>query len=520
MPRLRLALAQTNPIIGDLTHNREAILARCREAAADNADLLVTGEMALVGHPVEDLGSRETFIEASRSAVGDLAEQLHQEGLGDLFVVVGHLGREPSNAFSVLHQGQILARPDTHRTSPEVIRIKNVDVAVAIARDVDLDTTATDAEVLLLLDGSPYSAGLSSERLERCAEVARASDAWLAWVNLAGGQDDLVFDGGSFVVDTSGDLVARAPQFEEALLVVDLEAPAPEGHDSQISQPLDGLAERYGAMVLGLRDYITKNGFSSVLLGMSGGIDSTLVAAIAVDALGPDRVFGVSNPSEWSTEHSMTDAQDQAERLSINLRTIPIAGIFDSFQDSLALTGVAEENLQARIRAVIWMGLANQEGHVVLACGNKSELAAGYSTIYGDAVGGYAPIKDLPKTLVWEVSRWRNRIAEERGDTPPIPQAVIDKLPSAELRPGQLDSDSLPPYDVLDGIIDAYVGRDLSIAAIVAEGFDEAIVRRIAGLVDGAEWKRRQYPPGPQLSKRGFGRDRHVPITHRWHGEP
>jgi NAD+ synthase (glutamine-hydrolysing) len=274
--------------------------------------------------------------------------------------------------------------------------------------------------------------------------------------------------------------------------------------------------EIYTALVTGLRDYVIKNGFSSVLLGLSGGVDSTLVAAIAVDALGPANVFGVSNPSSWSTEHSRSDAAELARRTGLSLDTIAIAPIFEAYQAALHLDGIAEENLQARVRAVIWMGLSNQHGHLVLACGNKSELATGYSTIYGDAVGGYAPIKDVPKTLVWELCRWRNQAATDRGETPPIPEDVISKPPSAELRPGQLDSDSLPPYDQLDAVLDAYVERDLGSADVIAEGFDSELVLRVITLVDKAEYKRRQYPPGPKVSRRNFGRDRRVPITHRW----
>ncbi|WP_293787181.1 NAD(+) synthase, partial [uncultured Aeromicrobium sp.] len=251
----------------------------------------------------------------------------------------------------------------------------------------------------------------------------------------------------------------------------------------------------------------------------SGGIDSTLAAVVAVDALGAESVFGVSNPSEWSTQHSRSDAAELARRTGLQLDTVPIAPIFDAYQEALHLEGLAEENLQARIRAVIWMGLSNQHGHLVLACGNKSELATGYSTIYGDAVGGYAPLKDVPKTMVWELARWRNAWAKSRGEQPPIPENTISKPPSAELRPGQLDTDSLPPYDVLDGILDAYVERDLGAKAVVEEGFDPAIVQHVVTLVDRAEYKRRQYPPGPKISARNFGRDRRVPITNRWREE-
>ena len=572
MPQLRLALAQINPTVGDIEHNLDLIVSRCAEATAAGAHVFATGEMAIVGYPIEDLSHRKAFIDASRASVPALAQRLHEAGLGELVVVVGHLDQldgverqagprnNPTNSASVIQHGRVWGRYDKHHlpnygvfdefrhfqpgNQSLLVHVNDIPIALAICEDIWQDgpsaaAKAAGASLLLVLNGSPYEAAKDDVRLELCQRRAREADAHLAYVNLVGGQDELVFDGDSLIVDAAGELIARAPQFAEHLLIADLEldtylepveletvtrihvTATPDSTsnlpaESLVSERFDDLAERYWAIVLGLRDYVEKNGFSSVLFGMSGGIDSTLVAALATDALGPDRVFGVSNPSAWSTEHSKTDAQDQVERLGISLRTVPIAPIFDAYQAALKLDGVAEENLQARIRAVIWMGLSNQEGHVVLACGNKSELATGYSTIYGDAVGGYAPIKDLPKTLVWELSRWRNRLAESRGETPPIPQQIIDKAPSAELRPGQLDSDSLPPYEVLDGIIDAYVERDLSVAETIAEGFDEALVRRVATLVDRAEYKRRQYPPGPKLSRRNFGRDRRVPITHRW----
>jgi NAD+ synthase (glutamine-hydrolysing) len=282
------------------------------------------------------------------------------------------------------------------------------------------------------------------------------------------------------------------------------------------AERLGDLEEIYTALVTGLRDYVEKNGFRTVLMGLSGGIDSTLCGAIAVDALGAERVYGVSNPSSWSTEHSRSDAAELARRTGLHLDTVPIAPIVEAFLAAVKVDGIAEENLQARIRAVIWMALSNQHGHLVLACGNKSELATGYSTIYGDAVGGYAPIKDVPKTLVWKLSRWRNADAERRGETPPIPEHAISKPPSAELRPGQLDSDSLPDYELLDAVLDAYVERDLGSAGVVAEGFDPELVQRVITMVDRAEYKRRQYPPGPKISQRNFGRDRRVPITQVW----
>lgn len=576
MPQLRLALAQINPTVGDIDHNLDLIVSQCAAASEAGAHVLATGEMAIVGYPIEDLSHRKAFIDASRAAVPALAQRLQEAGLSELVVVVGHLDQltdgierpagprnNPTNTASVIQHGRVWGRYDKHHlpnygvfdefrhfqpgNQSLLVHVNEIPIALAICEDIWQDgpsaaAKAAGSSLLLVLNGSPYEAAKDDVRLELCQRRAREANAHLAYVNLAGGQDELVFDGDSLVVDASGSLLARAPQFAEHLLIADLELsadPEPVARETTTrihltaspTQPdviesngtaerLDDLAERYWAIVLGLRDYVEKNGFSSVLFGMSGGIDSTLVAALATDALGPERVFGVSNPSAWSTEHSKTDAQDQAERLGISLRTVPIAPIFDAYQTALNLDGLAEENLQARIRAVIWMGLSNQEGHVVLACGNKSELATGYSTIYGDAVGGYAPIKDLPKTLVWELSRWRNRQAESRGETPPIPPQIIDKAPSAELRPGQLDSDSLPPYDILDGIIDAYVERDLSVAETIAEGFDADLVRRVAVLVDRAEYKRRQYPPGPKLSRRNFGRDRRVPITHRWRDEP
>jgi NAD+ synthase (glutamine-hydrolysing) len=394
-------------------------------------------------------------------------------------------------------------------------------------------------------NGSPYERNKDDVRLELCARRAREGVCALAYVNLVGGQDELVFDGDSLVVDATGALVARAAQFQPELLVVDLDLPAataampdPEARfcglrvnrtivsseplprydplPAPCAERLDDLGEIYSALVTGLRDYVAKNGFRTVLMGLSGGIDSTLVAAIACDALGAERVYGVSNPSEWSSEHSRTDAAELARRTGLHLDTVPIAAMVDAFGSAVKVDGLAEENLQARIRAVVWMALSNQHGHLVLACGNKSELATGYSTIYGDAVGGYAPIKDVPKTLVWKLARWRNEEAARRGEQPPIPEGVITKPPSAELRPGQLDSDSLPPYQVLDAVLDAYVEQDRGSRELVADGFDPALVERVVAMVDRAEYKRRQFPTGPKISARNFGRDRRVPITNRW----
>ena len=581
MPQLRLALAQVNPRLGDLDGNVELVVAAAHEAAQAGAHLLVLPEMVLNGYPVEDLAYRLSFIEASRALVPDLATRLADEGLGDLVVVVGHLDtakdhidterlgvpkNAPTNSASVLTGGRVVTRYDKHHLpnygvfdefrhfvpgdETQVVQVHGVDVAIAICEDIWQDgpsaaADAAEAGLLVVLNGSPYEAAKDDTRLELCARRAREGSCALAYVNLVGGQDELVFDGDSLVVDAGGELVARAAQFEPELLVVDLDLPAATApmpdrdtrfHGLRVERtvisadPLpayepvaptvaerwDDLGERYWAIVLGLRDYVRKNGGSTVLMGLSGGIDSTLVGAIAVDALGAENVFGVSNPSAWSTDHSRTDADELARRTGLQLDTVPIAPIFEAYQSALHLDGIAEENLQARIRAVIWMGLSNQHGHLVLACGNKSELATGYSTIYGDAVGAYAPIKDLPKTLVWEVSRWRNRWAEERGETPPIPENAISKPPSAELRPGQLDSDSLPPYELLDAVLDAYVERDLGVAAVIAEGFDPALVERVVTLVDKAEYKRRQYPPGPKVSRRNFGRDRRVPMTNGW----
>jgi NAD+ synthase (glutamine-hydrolysing) len=396
------------------------------------------------------------------------------------------------------------------------------------------------AELLLVLNGSPYERDKDDTRLELAARRAGQAQCALAYLNLVGGQDELVFDGDSVVVDAGGSVLARGPQFAEDLLVVDLDlaestfdpadvtegvvftavteepAPAYAAHAAPEAPRLDAVGEVYQAVVLGLRDYVRKNGMSSVVLGLSGGIDSALVAALACDAVGPANVVGVSMPSEYSSEHSKDDAADLAKRTGLDYRVEPIRPMVEAFLAQLGLTGIAEENLQARCRGVILMGLSNQEGHLTLATGNKSELATGYSTIYGDSVGGYAPLKDVPKTLVWELATWRNAEAERAGETPPIPPSSITKPPSAELRPGQVDQDSLPPYEVLDAILELYVSGAQGRAQLVAAGFEEAVVDKVVSLVDRAEWKRRQFAPGPKISALAFGRDRRLPITSRW----
>jgi NAD+ synthase (glutamine-hydrolysing) len=356
----------------------------------------------------------------------------------------------------------------------------------------------------------------------------------------------LVFDGDSMVVARDGSVVSRAPQYVEGLFYVDMDLPAAgtlgepstgqmrlDHHDTLLPpvdpyQPMPAEvakhpgaeAEVWGALVTGTRDYLRKNGFRSVVFGMSGGIDSSVVAAIAADAIGGENVYGVSMPSDYSSEHSKSDAADLARRIGANFRVVPIAPMVADFVETLKLTGVAEENVQARVRGTTLMALSNAEGHLVLAPGNKSELAVGYSTIYGDAVGGFGPIKDVRKTLVWKLARWRNAEAEARGETPPIPPNSISKPPSAELRPGQLDTDSLPDYEVLDAILALYVDGDAGLADIVAAGYDRDLVTRVARMVDAAEWKRRQYPLGPKISFKSFGRDRRLPVSNHWRENP
>ncbi|MDE3724060.1 NAD+ synthase [Nocardiopsis sp. N85] len=590
MAQLRIALAQVNPTVGDLEGNRSIVVDAARQARERGAHLLALPEMVVTGYPVEDLALRNSFVSASVKSVHRLAADLVAEGLGDLPVVVGFLSRRegpgarygqpagaPQNAVAVLYRGEVALTSAKHHlpnygvfdefrnfvpgdTLP-VVRVRGVDVAIAVCEDLWQEggpvtaTRAARAGLLLSLNGSPYERHKDDVRLELCRRRAREVGAALAYVNMVGGQDELVFEGDSLVVDAEGELVARAPQFTETLLVADLELPE-AGRDPRAARdgdvvdgltivrhtvsadtvepyeplenvvtprpdPLSDVGEVYRALVTGLRDYTAKNGFASVLVAISGGIDSALAATIAVDAVGADRVHGVLLPSAHSSDHSITDAEELARRQGFAARTIAIAPMVDAFEAATEkaearLGGLAAENLQARVRGTLVMALSNEEGHLVLATGNKSEAATGYSTLYGDSVGGFAPIKDCWKTLVWELSRWRNAEASRQGETPPIPENSIGKPPSAELRPDQLDTDSLPDYTMLDAVLDAYIGTDKGEAELIFAGYDPELVRKVIRLVDRAEYKRRQSAPGTKISARNLGRDRRLPITNRW----
>lgn len=556
MPTLRLALAQVNPTVGNLLGNSALIREAIERADALGADLVALPEMVLTGYPIEDLALRPSFQHAAAEALRQLAADIARDGHGEIVALVGSLGTasdgRPSNTAAVLHRGTVIAEYAKHYLpnygvfdefryfapgeNRMTIRVAGIDVGIAICEDLwrgaDPRPWADDLGLLVVLNGSPYEQAKDDARGEMCSRRAQESNCPLAYVNMVGGQDELVFDGDSLIMDRSGHVVVRAPQFIEHLLTVDLDcAPgnAPEileitaearDHGAPLpptlAPSLSDEEEAYRALQLGLADYVDKNGFRSVILGLSGGIDSALAAAIACDALGPDRVFGVSMPSAYSSEHSRDDARDIAERTGLHLRTVPIAPLVQAFANEIDLQGLAEENIQARIRGVTLMALSNSEGHLVLATGNKSELAVGYSTIYGDAVGGFAPIKDVPKSFVWRLARWRNEEAERRGQTPPIPPSSITKPPSAELRPGQLDTDSLPPYELLDDLLDSYVEGDRGASDLIAVGFDPDLVEQILRMVDAAEYKRRQYPPGTKISSKAFGRDRRLPITNRW----
>ncbi|MEU6445694.1 NAD+ synthase [Streptomyces sp. NPDC046979] len=580
MPRLRLALNQIDSTVGDLDANAAAVLRWTRHSADRGAHLVAFPEMMLTGYPVEDLALRSSFVEASRNALRALAARLAEEGLGGLPVVVGYLDRSataqpkygqpagaPQNAAAVLYGGEVALTFAKHHlpnygvfdefryfvpgdTMP-VVRVRGVDVALAICEDLWQDggrvpaARSARAGLLLSVNASPYERDKDDTRLELVRKRAQEAGCTTAYLAMTGGQDELVFDGDSIVVDRDGAVVARAPQFTEECVVLDLDLPAagPQAPAGVVddglriervvlsedpvpaggtplsggrAEPLDDDEEVYSALVAGLRAYVTKNGFRSVLIGLSGGIDSALVAAIACDALGAEHVYGVSMPSRYSSEHSKDDAAELARRTGLHYRTVAIAPMFDAYMGALGLTGLAEENLQSRLRGTLLMALSNQEGHLVLAPGNKSELAVGYSTLYGDSVGAYGPIKDVYKTSVFRLAEWRNRAAEARGQTPPIPENSITKPPSAELRPGQVDTDSLPDYPVLDAILDLYVDRDRGADEIVAAGFDRDLVTRTLRMVDTAEYKRRQYPPGTKISAKGFGKDRRLPVTNRW----
>jgi NAD+ synthase (glutamine-hydrolysing) len=545
--KLRVALAQINPTVGDLAGNAGLIAAAVTAAKDHGANLIVFPEMIVTGYPVEDLALRPSFQAASIRAVQEIAASI----TGDIVAIVGYLDQGPKNAVAVIHDGKIRAtyvkrhlpnygvfdefRNFVAGDQSLVVRIHGVDVAVAICEDIwhSLDSIASRTPGLLVVpNGSPFERNKDDVRLALVQKRAKEISAPVAYVNMTGGQDDLVFDGDSIVVGKDGSVLARTAQFDDQLIVIDIEcaegsarpdvviSEEPTSHAtpaiSSIATPLSDEAEMWQALVMGLRDYVGKNGFRSVVLGLSGGIDSALVAAIAIDALGAKRVNGVAMPSKYSSGHSIEDAQALADATGIHFRVTPIAPMVDAFMNNVVLKGLAEENLQARVRGTTLMGISNQEGHLVLATGNKSELAVGYSTLYGDAVGGFAPIKDIYKTDVWALSRYRNALALERGEVPPIPERSITKEPSAELRPDQKDSDSLPDYPLLDQVLRAYVDEDHGYEALLAEGFDPELVRRVISLVDKAEYKRRQYPPGTKVSSRAFGKDRRLPMTSRW----
>ena len=556
--KLRLALAQINPTVGDLAGNAALVKQSVAQAVGAGAHIAIFPEMVLTGYPVEDLALRPSFQVASKSALTALASELDSK----IVSIVGYLDQvisgdgvvKPQNMVAVISGGEVKARYakchlpnygvfDEFRNfvagdSTLVVRIHGVDVGIAICEDLWIDggitsqLAARNPGLVIVPNGSPYERAKDDVRLALVTKRAREANSPLAYVNMTGGQDDLVFDGDSIVVTADGSVIARAPQFEDGVMVVDVDVATgtsrPDviiSEDSvEIAKPLvPGIAHRLGdeeemwnAIVVGLRDYVGKNGFNSVLVGLSGGIDSALVACLAIDALGPDRVHGVAMPSKYSSDHSIADAEAFAKNTGIRLRIVEIQKMVDGFRDQIELTGLAEENLQARVRGTTLMGLSNQHGHLVLATGNKSELACGYSTLYGDAVGGYAPIKDIYKTDVWALARWRNWVAKDAGEVPPIPENSIIKEPSAELRPDQKDSDSLPEYEILDKVLKAYVDDDLGRDALIAAGFDKELVMRVIAMVDKAEYKRRQYPPGTKVSKRAFGKDRRLPMTSKW----
>jgi NAD+ synthase (glutamine-hydrolysing) len=573
MPRVRVAAAQLNTVVGDLEGNLRRILDAYEAAAAVGADLVVFPELTITGYPPEDLLLRPAFVAEAAEALEKLAART-----GETAAIVGFpdSGRDLSNAAAVLAHGRVLGVYRKHLLPNYAVFdeqryfvpgddygplfvIAGVRVAVSICEDAWSPSgpiahqAAGGADLAVNLNASPYYAGRLHERETMLATRAADASIPVVYANLVGGQDELVFDGGSLIVDAQGDLVARAKQFEEDLLVVDLDVratfrkrlldprgrarakPLPEvtvteAHlgsqlgpthaPARIEPVLPSVREVYEALVLGTRDYVRKNGFSDVHVALSGGVDSAIVTMIAVDALGAEHVTAVLMPSRFSSDHSVTDAEAIAANLGIATLMIPIEPAHRAFEEMLAEVlatgppGLAEENVQSRIRGNVMMTISNKVGSLVLTTGNKSEMATGYATLYGDMVGGFAVIKDVPKTLVYALCADRN----ERAGRDLIPVSILTKPPSAELRPDQKDSDSLPDYSELDPLLEGYVEEDLATSDLVDRGFDPAVVRRITALVDRNEYKRRQAPPGVRVSPKAFGKDRRLPITNRWPG--
>ncbi len=569
MAYLRLALCQLDAVVGDLEGNAAKVLASLAEAEEAGADLALFPELMLTGYPPEDLLVVPSFIEANRVALAGIAAATRTtaavvgfvDGHADLFNaaavmaggrVHGVWHKELLPNYGVFDERRWFMPGDGETP---LFEIAGHTVGVTICEDAWSPNgpvprlAAGGAELVVSINASPYRRGVLEERERMLSTRAADAHCALAYVNLVGGQDELVFDGASMVFDAEGELRAAAPQFEELMLVCDLDlrptyrrrllaprararreemervtvTPEPTGRPgaarpAEVAPRLSSAAEVYEALVLGTRDYVEKNGFHDVVVGLSGGVDSALVATIATDALGPGRVHVVAMPSRYSSVGSLEDARLVADHLGIDLRVVAIEGPHNAFLELLSPVfgdrpqDLTEENLQARIRGTLLMALSNKFGWLVLTTGNKSEMAVGYATLYGDMAGGFAVIKDVPKTLVYELCAMRN----ERAGTDLVPTSVVDKAPSAELRPDQRDDQSLPPYDALDPIIEGYVEQDLTVAELVALGGDEAVVRDVIGLVDRSEYKRRQAPPGVRVTSRGFGKDRRMPITNRW----
>ena len=545
MPTLRLAMAQINPTVGDLTGNSDKILDKVRQAQELGANLVLFPEMSLTGYPIEDLALSQDFLAESEQALNQLAAELAKRGQSKTRVVIGHpaLAKTPTawaigqNCASLVFDGKVQSRYAKHHLPNYsvfdeyrvfvpgnellVFELDGLKIATVICEDIwqtggpVAKIGDNQADLTLVLNGSPFERSKTDARLELVQALAAKHATAVAYVNLIGGQDDLVFDGNSFVIDSHGNEIARAKQFEEDLILVDLKSKSEISEITESATSQSDNAQVWNALVLGVRDYVRKNRFKSVVLGLSGGIDSAVCAAIAVDALGAPNVYGVSLPSKYSSDHSLSDAESLAENTGLQYSTVPIEPYVDQFVSTLGLHGLAAENLQARVRALILMAKSNTDGHLLLSTGNKTELAVGYSTIYGDAAGGFAPIKDVEKSLVWDLAKYRNDLASKMNETPPIPESSISKPPSAELRENQLDQDTLPDYGVLDEILELHIERRKSASEIIAEGFDPQTVSSVLKLVSGSEWKRRQGAIGPRITKLAFGRERRFPIT-RW----